>query len=234
MVLPANEFLRSLTRLDLEMIRPHLRDVQFGPSAVLYDAGDVIDRLYFPTEGIIALVVVLENGDMVEAGIIGFDGVVGTPAALDGAIALHRAVVQAQGAGLTIDIASMRAAVATSRSLRIKIYEHDQILLAQAQQSAACNAKHEIEARLCRWLLRTLDLVRNDKLVVTQDFLAQMLGVRRTSVTLAARRLQKAGIISYQRGKISIRDVDGLKSASCECYEAVKTHTKRLAMADVK
>jgi CRP-like cAMP-binding protein len=198
---PPNNFLQSLSRGDFELLRPHLRDVKFVRSAVLFDPGGVIERLYFPHNGVISVVVVLENGDMIEAGMIGRDGVVGTPAALDGAVSLNRAVVQIPGAGSTIETQQMRAAVATSKSLRVKLYEHDQMLLAQAQQSAACNAKHQIEERLCRWLLRTRDLVESDGIELTQEFLAQMLGVRRTSVTLAARHLQAVKLIKYRRGQ---------------------------------
>lgn len=225
---PPNNFLQSLSRGDFELLRPHLRDVKLVHSAVLFDPGGVIERLYFPYSGVITLVVVLASGDMIEAGMIGRDGVVGTPAALDGAVSLNRAVVQIPGAGSTIETQQMRAAVATSKSLRVKLYEHDQMLLAQAQQSAACNAKHQIEERLCRWLLRTRDLVESDSIELTQEFLAQMLGVRRTSVTLAAQHLQSVKLIKYRRGHIQIIDEEALQDASCECYETVKSQVLRL------
>jgi CRP-like cAMP-binding protein len=225
---PPNNFLQSLSRGDFELLRPHLRDVKLVHSAVLFDAGGVIERVYFPQSGIISLVVVLSTGDMIEAGMIGRDGVAGTPAALDGAVSLNRAVVQIAGVGSTIETQQMQAAVATSKSLRVKLYEHDQMLLAQAQQSAACNAKHQIEERLCRWLLRTRDLVESDTIELTQEFLAQMLGVRRTSVTLAARHLQAVKLIKYRRGHIQILDEEALQDASCECYEAVKSQVLRL------
>jgi CRP-like cAMP-binding protein len=224
----SNHFLRSLSRGDLELLRPHLRDVKLIHSAVLFDAGGEIDRIYFPHSGVVSLVVALAGGDMIEAGMIGRDGVVGTSAALDGAVSLNRAVVQIPGAGSSIEIQQMRAAVATSKSLRIKLYQHDQMLLAQAQQSAACNAKHQIEERLSRWLLRTRDLVGSDSIELTQEFLAQMLGVRRTSVTLAASHLQAVNLIKYRRGHIQVLDLDGLEDASCECYEAVRTQVARL------
>jgi CRP-like cAMP-binding protein len=225
---PPNNFLQSLSRGDFELLRPHLRDVKLVHSAVLFDAGGVIERVYFPHSGVISLVVVLSSGDMIEAGMIGREGVAGTPAALDGAVSLNRAVVQIAGVGSTIETQQMRAAVATSKSLRVKLYEHDQMLLAQAQQSAACNAKHQIEERLCRWLLRTRDLVESDTIELTQEFLAQMLGVRRTSVTLAARHLQAVKLIKYRRGHIQILDEEALQDASCECYEAVKSQVLRL------
>ena len=225
---PPNNFLQSLSRGDFELLRPHLRDVKLVHSAVLFDAGGVIERVYFPQSGIISLVVVLSTGDMIEAGMIGREGVAGTSAALDGAVSLNRAVVQIAGFGSTIETQHMQAAVATSKSLRVKLYEHDQMLLAQAQQSAACNAKHQIEERLCRWLLRTRDLVESDTIELTQEFLAQMLGVRRTSVTLAARHLQAVKLIKYRRGHIQILDEEALQDASCECYEAVKSQVLRL------
>jgi CRP-like cAMP-binding protein len=225
---PPNNFLQSLSRGDFELLRPHLRDVKLVHSAVLFDAGGVIERVYFPQSGIISLVVVLSTGDMIEAGMIGREGVAGTSAALDGAVSLNRAVVQIAGVGSTIESQQMQAAVATSKSLRVKLYEHDQMLLAQAQQSAACNAKHQIEERLCRWLLRTRDLVESDTIELTQEFLAQMLGVRRTSVTLAARHLQAVKLIKYRRGHIQILDEEALQDASCECYEAVKSQVLRL------
>src|SRR5258705_3227900 len=180
---PPNHFLQTISRGDFELLRPHLREGKLVQGNVLFDMGSQIERLYFPTAGVVSFVVAMSTGDMIEAGMIGNDSVVGTPAALDGALALNRAVVQVEGDGFSIEVPHIRAAVATSKSLRITLYQHDQMLLAQAQQSAACNAKHEIEERLCRWLLRTHDLVKDDKINLTQEFLAQMLGVRRTSVT---------------------------------------------------
>lgn len=226
---PPNRFLQSASRNDFELLRPHLREAKFSQGAVLFEQGGIIERVYFPHAGVISLVVGLASGDMIECGMIGHDSVVGSQAALDSTTALNRAIVQIAGAGSSIEVGYVRAAVASSKTLRMKLYQHDQILLAQAQQSAACNAKHNIEERLCRWLLRTRDLVDGDRLDLTQEFLAQMLGVRRTSVTLAARHLQAIGLIKYHRGHIEIRDLDGLQEAACECYEAVKTQVARLA-----
>jgi CRP-like cAMP-binding protein len=227
---PTNRFLQSLSQGDFELLRPHLREVKLTHSAVLFDAGGEIDRIYFPHAGVISLVILLAGGDMIEAGMIGSDGVAGTSAALDGATALNRAIVQIAGTASVIETQQMRAAVTASKSLRIKLYQHDQMLLAQAQQSAACNAKHQIEERLSRWLLRTRDLVGSDSIELTQEFLAQMLGVRRTSVTLAASHLQAVNLIKYRRGHIQILDLEGLEDVSCECYEAVKGQVARLAM----
>jgi CRP-like cAMP-binding protein len=225
---PPNGFLRSLTNGDFELLRPHLHDMKLEHSKVLFDVAGKIPYLYFPHSGVVSLVVVLADGDLIEAGMIGRDGVVGTAAALDDAVALNRAVVQIGGAGSVIDMVHAQAAVTASRALRKKLYQHDQILLAQAQQSAACNAKHQVEERLCRWLLRTRDLVGEDALPLTQEYIAQMLGVRRTSVTLAARNLQAVKLIKYRRGLINVVDVEGLQEAACECHEAFKAQAARM------
>jgi CRP-like cAMP-binding protein len=136
--------------------------------------------------------------------------------------------VQVPGEAFVIDLPHAKAAVTASRTLREKLYQTDQMLLAQAQQSAACNAAHDVEERLCRWILRTRDVVGGDNLDLTQEFISQMLGIRRTSVTLAARHLQAIGLIKYRRGRIQILDADGLIEASCECYEAVKKLEARI------
>ena len=225
---PANDFLQSLTNGDFELLRPHLRDVKLDHSKVLFDVGAQIPYLYFPHTGVVSLVVVLLDGDLVEAAMIGRDGVVGTAAALDDAVALNRAIVQVEGSASVIDMPHAQAAVTASRTLRKKLYQHDQVLLAQAQQSAACNAKHDVEERLCRWLLRSRDLVGADTLPLTQEYIAQMLGVRRTSVTLAASNLQTAGLIKYRRGRIHITNLESLRDAACECHEAVKAQAARM------
>jgi CRP-like cAMP-binding protein len=228
---PPNRFLQSLSRGDYELLRPHLREVKLVHASVLFDLGGLIERLYFPYTGVVSVVVALSGGDLIEAGMVGHDSLVGTSAGLDGGISINRAVVQVAGAGAAIDTPHMRAAVVTSKSLRTKLYQHDQMLLAQAQQAAACNAKHQIEERLCRWLLRTRDLVDSDNIELTQEFLAQMLGVRRTSVTLAASHLQAVGLIKYRRGHIQILNLEALREAACECYEAVKSQVVRLQAA---
>jgi CRP-like cAMP-binding protein len=228
MNLPPNHFLQSISPGDFELLRPHLRSVKLPLAEILFDQGDIIKHVYFPVGGVVSFVVPLADGQQIEAGMIGKDGVVGTPAALDGAKSLNRAIVQVADEALMIDLAHVKAAVAASPSLRVKFYQHDQMILAQAQQSAACNAVHEIEARLCRWILRTRDLVESDRLNLTQEFLAQMLGVRRTSVTLAARHLQAVGFIKYRRGQIEILDQEGLEEAACECFEAVRTQHARM------
>jgi CRP-like cAMP-binding protein len=231
MIRPPNAFLRSLSVGDFELLRPHLREVKLERSKMLFSAGDTIGRLYFPHDAVISVVVLLSSGDMIEAGMTGSDSVIGVAAALGDAVAINRAVVQISGVASTVCSTAAQAAVTASRSLRKALYQHDQMLLAQAQQSAACNAKHPIDERLCRWLLRTRDLIAGDTLELTQEFLAQMLGVRRTSVTLTAQHLQSRKLIKYRRGRITVVDREQIGQLACECYEAVKLHNARLSAA---
>ena len=153
---------------------------------------------------------------------VGKDGAVDMASALDGTVAVSRAIVQLGGDAVVCDPPAFKGAVLQSEKLISKLLRHEQTLFAQAQQSAACMANHEIEARLCRWLLRARDLSGSDHLPFTQEFLAEMLGVRRTSVTSVAHTLQEAGMIKYTRGRIEITDIEGLRDAACECYETVK------------
>jgi CRP-like cAMP-binding protein len=228
MNLPPNKFLQSLTKEDFELLRGAFRSVQLEHGTILFDQGEIIPHLYFPNSGVVSFVVPLAEGGEIEAGMIGREGVVGAPAALDGAKSLNRAIVQVPGEAFAISVAEAKAAATASETLRAKLYQSDQLLLAQAQQSAACNAMHGTEERLCRWILRTRDAAESDTLQLTQEFISQMLGVRRTSVTLAAGNLQAVGLIKYRRGHIKVLDVEGLKEASCECYEAVRVQQARM------
>jgi CRP-like cAMP-binding protein len=184
--------------------------------------------VYFPTTAIVSLVVSLSTGETVEAAMVGKDGVVGAAAALDGNTSINRAVVQIAGDGLVCDAAALKGAALQSHTLLSMILRHEQTILVQAQQSAACMATHDVEARLCRWLLRARDLTGGDTLPFTQEFLAEMLGVRRTSVTTVAHTLQRAGMIRYARGKIQIIDADALREGACECYATVKEQYETL------
>ena len=163
-----------------------------------------------------------------EAAMIVKDGVVGASSALDGKISLSRAIVQLAGGGFTCDVDALKGAALQSVTLLSKLIRHEQTVYAQAQQSTACMATHDIEARLCRWLLRARDLADSDTLQFTQEFLAEMLGVRRTSVTSVAHALQRAGMIKYSRGKIQILDLGALRDTACECYNTVNSHYQAL------
>jgi CRP-like cAMP-binding protein len=223
-----NRLLASLLPADFELLRPHLKPTELKQEAVLFEAGDKIDRVYFPHSGIISLVVELAGGQAIEAAMIGRDSMLGATSALDGEVALNKAIIQLSGTGETLEVAKFREVAEQSLPLRTVLLHHEQVLFAQAQQTAACNVAHTVESRLARWLLRARDLSGSDKLELTQEFLAQMLGVRRSSVSPVANELQRTGLIRYRRGHIEILDLEGLQSASCECYGTVKAHYDRL------
>jgi CRP-like cAMP-binding protein len=221
---PSNLLLASLSKADAaSFFAPHLKPVYLAQERVLFEAGATINRVYFPTTAIISLVVTLSTGEMIEAAMVGRDGVVGASAALDGRISLSRAIVQLAGDALTCELDVLKRAAMQSQPLLSLLIRHEQTVYAQAQQSAACNATHDIEARLCRWMLRARDLSGTDTLQFTQEFLAEMLGVRRTSVSLVAHTLQQAGMIKYARGRIQITNLEGLQDSACECYATVNS-----------
>jgi CRP-like cAMP-binding protein len=224
-----NLILASLSSADAAALKPHLRSEYLKQKRILYDAGDTIDTVYFPTSGIVSIVVALSTGETIEAAMIGKDGVVGAAAGLDARLSMSRAVVQLSGDTISCPIGVLKTAALQSNSFLSKLVRHEQMLFVQAQQSTACMAAHDVEARLCRWLLRARDLSGNDTLMFTQEYLADMLGVRRTSVTLVAHTLQRAGFIKYVRGKIELLDIAALIDTACECYETVKTQHRLLA-----
>jgi CRP-like cAMP-binding protein len=223
-----NRLLASLPASEFELLRPHLKPFAMVQGDLLFEAGDPVNWVYFPHDGVISLVVGLDEGQLIEAAMIGRDGVVGGSAALDGKVALNRGIVQIEGYSSILDVTILRRAADQSVKFRTTLIRHEQALFAQAQQSVACNATHTVEARLARWLLRSRELAGSSTLELTQEFVAQMLGVRRSSVSLVANTLQHAGLIRYSRGRIQITDLEGLRAASCECYERVKAQYDRL------
>ena len=227
-----NHLMAALPAADFARLRPHLETIELVQEHVLVGAGDRLTRVFFPNRGVISLVVSLAGGGMVEVAMIGRDSVFGGSAALDGNISLTDAIVQLPGTASTLEVGVLRNAAEQSIAFRTTLIRHEQALFAQAQQSAACNAMHPAEARLARWLLRMHDLAGEDKLHLTQDFLAQMIGVQRNSVSSVAHTLQQAGIIKYSRGNIEITDLDALRHASCECYQAVNAQYERLLNED--
>jgi CRP-like cAMP-binding protein len=224
----SNYLLQSLPEAVFEALQPHLEVVDLVREAVLVEAGAPLTHVYLPHSGVISLVVSLSQGQTVEVAMVGSDSIFGAAAALDGGISLTDAIVMLPGTASIIDVAPFRAAAARSAAFRAQLVRHEQALFAQAQQSAACNASHSVEARLSRWLLRARDLRGSESLPLTQEFLAQMIGVQRNAVSIVAHALQQAGIISYSRGHIEITDLEGLRETSCECYEAVKAQYERL------
>ncbi|MDQ2084309.1 Crp/Fnr family transcriptional regulator [Xanthobacteraceae bacterium Astr-EGSB] len=225
---PTNLLLASLLPSELSALQLHLKPIELAQETVLFEAGQEIDRIYFPHAGIVSLVVGLASGEIIESAMIGRESLVGGSAALNGRLSLTTAVVQIAGSASVLDADRLRALAQDNNGFRTTIIRHEELILAQAQQSAACNAVHAVEARLARWLLRCRDLTGSDELPLTQEFLAQMLGVRRTSVSLVANTFQQAGFLRYRRGHIRIVDVEGLRESACECYDTIRTHAERL------
>src|SRR5262245_53462459 len=218
----SNRFLAALPAHDFGLLAPHLRPVSLEHGAALYEAGRDIEHVYFPQSGMISLVVVMRNGATVETATVGRGGAVGTAAGLGSRSAFGRAVVQLPGMAASIPVSAFQAIANESPTLRALVVRYNDLLIRQIQQSVACNALHALEARLCRWLLQTHDCVDGDVVPLTQEFLGQMLGVRRTTVTIAARLLQERGMINYRRGHIRIVDRAAIEKFACECYAAVR------------
>jgi CRP-like cAMP-binding protein len=189
---------------------------------VLLDVGDTVATVYFPLTGVISITAPLSSGEMLDVVMIGKGGAVGIGAALGGRRSASRAVVQCSGQALTCDSATLKKTVISSRKLLAWIIRQDQRQFAEAQQSAICAASHNVEARLARMLLRMRDLSGGNSFSLTQDHIAEMLAVRRTSVSPVAQQLQSSGLITYVRGSLRILDAAGLHRLACECYDVVK------------
>lgn len=224
-----NKILASLPRAHFDRLLPHLTTITLQQGVVLNEAGDEVDQIYFPHDGMLSLLTVLRDGKAIETATVGREGVVGAMAGLGLYKSLVRVVVQMPMTGSRIAAKHFRTAVGASEPLRNLCIRYNEVLLSQARVTAACNALHQIEARFCRWLLQCGDRAGGDTVELTQEFLAEMLGVRRTSVTEVASKVQNAGVITYSRGVIKILDRPALLRLSCECYETLVDQSAALA-----
>ncbi len=220
-----NCVLEELPNSDRRLLDPHLRDIAMARGTVLHERGEKLRYVYFPRTAVASLLVVLQSGEEIETATIGCEGIVGANSAHGSSRATCQAVICLPGTVSRMGMPQFQKAVREIRALSDLVTRSNDALLAQTQQTVACNAFHRVEARLCRWLLQMRDQTNADFLPLTQEFLASMLGVRRTTVTLAARELQKQGLIRYRRGRIEITDHDGLQEAACECYALVRAQT---------
>lgn len=225
---PLNHLLQAMSAEDFDALQPYLQPIELVRETVLVEAGAPLTHVYFPESGIVSIVIRLSEGQRIEVAMTGRDSIIGASAAFGETLSLTEASVLLPGSAFMLDLATFRAAADRSAALRGLLARHEQALLAQAQQSAACNASHAVEARLSHWLLRAHELCDRQSLPLTQELLAQMIGVQRNAVSLVAHALQQAGIISYSRGHIEIDDLEGLTEASCECYRVVKALRYRL------
>jgi CRP-like cAMP-binding protein len=210
---------------------PQLEPFELPLGKVLYEAGGNQSHVYFPTTAIVSLLYVMEDGSSAEIAVVGNEGILGISLFMGGLSTPSRAVVQSAGYGYRLEAAMLMEEFNRSGPVMHSLLRYTQALITQMSQTAVCNRHHSLDQQLCRWLLLSLDRLRSDELIMTQELIANMLGVRREGVTEAAGRLQKAGLIQYRRGRIVVLDRAGLEERSCECYAVVKNEYDRLLMS---
>jgi CRP-like cAMP-binding protein len=223
-----NRLLCSLPLAVQQRLRPHMQPVNFLLGQVVFEAGERIESCYFPTDSVVSLLYTMRDGATAEVGLVGEDGVLGVAAFLGGESTCSRAVVALAGSAVRVPAKLLLAEFSRDLMLRDVMLRYTQALLTQVSQTAVCNRLHSVEQRLCRWLLLCHDRRSRTDLLMTQELIANMLGGRRESVTVAAGRLQDAGLIHYCRGRISILDRKGLEANVCECYRIVEDEIDRL------
>lgn len=223
-----NSLLEALPAEELARLGPQLVHVELERGRLLYDPGDPIEIVYFPHDGVISLMTLMENGAAIESTTIGPEGALGLMAAVAPRTSLSRAIVQTPLRAARINAERLHEAWEKSPALRHLVDRHTEALYGHAIQSVACNALHSVEARFCRWLLTCHDRISTDSLALTQEFLADMLGVQRTTVTAVARSLQEKGAIRYRRGVVDIIDRGALQALTCECYGVIRGNYQRL------
>lgn len=218
----ANGLLAALNADDFDRLERHMRVVPLGHQQVLADAGDEMDQAYFPHTGAISLMSSMREGGFAEITTVGLEGFVGLHGALGANVTPSRVLVQIAGIATRMPVRSLRAALEQSSTLRALIHRYVRARFVQVGQSVACNGLHSVEQRFARWLLKAHDQARRDTFDLTQELLAEMLGVHRPSVTVVARTMQAAGLIRYSRGVITVTNRKGLEAISCECYGVVR------------
>lgn len=223
-----NHLLDALPGTDYQRIAPHLELVPMGLGEVIYESGSSMRHVYFPTTSIVSLLYVMENGASAEIAVVGNEGILGISLFMGGETTPSRAVVQSAGHGYRLKAGLIKAEFARFGPTMHLLLRYTQALITQMAQTAVCNRHHSVDQQLCRWLLLSLDRLSSNELVMTQELIANMLGVRREGVTEAAGMLQKAGLIRYQRGRITVIDRPGLEARTCECYQVVKNEFDRL------
>ena len=223
-----NQLLAALPAEDYERLLPHLEPVTLPLGQVVFESGSTLRHVYFPASGIVSLLYAMENGASTEIAVIGDEGVVGIALFMGGESTPSRAVVQSAGHGYRLKAAVLKKEFELGGPLQYLLLRYTQALIAQMTQTAVCNRHHTVDQQLCRWLLLSLDRLPSNKLAMTQELIANMLGVRREGVTEAAGKLQEAGLIHYTRGHITVLDRPKLEARVCECYAVVKKEMDRL------
>lgn len=223
-----NKLLAALPATELARWAPQLEPVELPLGQVLCESGRILSHVYFPTTAIVSLLYVMENGSSAEIAVVGNEGLVGISLFMGGETTPSRAVVQSAGAGLKMRAQVIKDEFNRSGPVMRLLLRYTQALITQMAQTAVCNRHHSLDQQLCRWLLLSLDRLQVNELVMTQELIANMLGVRRGGVTEAALKLQRAGLIRYARGHITVLDRQGLMARTCECYEVVQREYQRL------
>ncbi len=223
-----NYILGALPPAERERLFPHLKLVTLPLGKALYESGDTLQHIYFPTDSIISLLYVLENGASAEIAVVGKDGAIGVALFMGGETTTNRAIVQSSGSAYRLTAARLKREFNRHGEVMHILLRYTQALITQMAQTAVCNRHHSVDQQLCRWLLLSLDRLSSSQLNMTQELIANMLGVRREGVTEAAGKLQKLGVIMYSRGQIEVLDRRALERLCCECYGVVKRETDRL------
>jgi CRP-like cAMP-binding protein len=218
----ANRLLAALPRKEYQRLLPEFEQVPLAFGDILYEPGDAINHVYFPDNGIISLLSSVEGQKVLEVGIVGNEGVAGLPVVLGARVSLNRGLVQSAGTALKMKAAVLRREFERDGALQRLLHRYLHSLLTQISQSAVCNRFHTVDARLARWLLMTHDRVESDEFRLTQEFLSNMLGVRREAVSKAAGAIQRRGLVDYSRGHITILDRAGLEATACQCYRVIR------------
>jgi CRP-like cAMP-binding protein len=219
-----NKLLAKVPADELKRLQPHLHEVRLEYMQVLSEPDESITQVYFPTRGVLSMVNEPDSGDIVEFATIGNEGMVGVPVLLGSNSMPSRVMVQVAGSGFQIESKRFSEILKQTPAFNARLMRYVMALLNQVAQATSCNRLHEVQERCARWLLHTHDRVNGDSFMLTQEFLSQMLGVHRPTVTIAARMLQQAGLIRYTRGQIEVIDREGLEAAACSCYRTITDH----------
>lgn len=228
-----NQLLAALPEADYQRLLPYLEPVDLPLGTVVFEAGGKLRHLYFPGSGIVSLLYAMESGASTEIAVIGSEGVVGIALFMGGESTPSRAVVQSAGLGFRLKASVLKTEFERGGRLQYLLLRYTQALIAQMTQTAVCNRHHSVDQQLCRWLLLSLDRLPGNEIRMTQELIANMLGVRREGVTEAAGKLQEAGLIRYSRGRISVLDRPRLEQRVCECYAVVKKEMDRLLLVNI-
>ena len=223
-----NHLLRALPSDSLRRLVPYLEYIDIPLGTVLYESGDLLRYVYFPVDCIVSLLYVLADGSSAEIAVVGNDGLIGIALFMGGETTPNRAIVQSAGRAYRLPGQRLKDEFNRNGALRELLLRYTQALITQMAQTAVCNRHHSVDQQLCRWLLLSLDRLPSNRLAMTQELIANMLGVRREGVTEAAGNLQRLGVIQYQRGHITVLDRPTLETLCCECYAVVKKETDRL------